>query len=531
MAHRRWFIGILTFAALLHVAAIHRTLVPAQDGLKFLAAARRFQSDPWIDVIKGTDQHPLYPALIAAVEPVSAALLGPGPDAWRIAAQGVSALASLLLLFPLFALARAIFDERVALIAVILYVLLPVPGEVGRDTLGNALGLLGMTATLALGAAAIRRDSWRLALAAGLAGGVGYLARPEAILAPMAVGLAWTLYLARTRGASAVATAPALPALGLAVLVCVGSYALAKGQVSEKLALRHAASLGPQAAARRSTPQPLPQGLAEAGLDLSAKEESDDKTLGGPVAALVWVGRKWWDEMCWGFAIMAVWGLARRRAVQRLCDREPGAGGAEGLVLGVFAATYVLVLVRHGSSLGYLSSRHVLPLVAASSIWAGAGVFVCVRGLGMKLAVPPRAWRGAVAVVTAFVALILVVYQLRTGHESRRGHWEAGRWLVANARAGEQILDTRGWARFVADRADGYDYWHVRQALSDRSLAYVVVGRDELRAKSRRAESLNALLAFAATPVRDFPVIVDGRDVGTRIYRMNQPISWEGFTP
>jgi hypothetical protein len=151
--------------------------------------------------------------------------------------------------------------------------------------------------------------------------------------------------------------------------------------------------------------------------------------------------------------------------------------------------------------------------------------------LGTKLAIPPRTWRATVVVATAFIAVLLGGYQLRTGHESRRGHWEAGRWLLANAQAGEQVLDTRGWARFVADRPNGYDYWHVRQALSDRSLAYVVVGRDELEAKSPRAESLNALLAFAATPVRDFPAVVDGRDVGARIYRMNQPISWEGFTP
>ena len=117
-------------------------------------------------------------------------------------------------------------------------------------------------------------------------------------------------------------------------------------------------------------------------------------------------------------------------------------------------------------------------------------------------------------------------------------HWtvalvytEGVAWLAENAGPDERILDTRGWARFVAGRDDGYDYWHVRQALSDRGLAYVVVGRDELEAKSRRAESLGALLAFAAEPVGDFPAATDGRDSGVRVYRMNQPISWEGFRP
>jgi len=531
VTHRRWLIGIVAFAAILDVAAVRRTLVPAQDGLKFLAVARRFQTDPWVDVIRGTDQHPLYPALVAAAEPLTSAVLGPGPESWRIAAQGVSILASLALLLALFALARAVFDERVALIAAFIYVLLPVPAEVGRDVLGNAVGLLAMTATLWLGSLAIRRDSWRYALVAGLAGGLGYTARPEVIIAPAAVGLACGVHLARTRGVRTLAAAPALPALALALLVCVGGYALAKGQVSEKLAIRLGASLGPQANVLRSTPQPLPPGLDRSKLDLSPKEESDDKVLAGPVDVLKSASRRWWDAMCWGFAIMAVWGLARGRFIREALGSDPESGAAERLTLGVFAATYALALMLHGSKLGYLSGRHVLPLVVLSSIWAGAGVFICLRRLGGKLPVSPRTWRLAVVAASTAVAAVLVGYQLRTSHESRRGHWQAGRWLAVNARPEERILDTRGWARFVADRNDGYDYWHVRQALSDRGLTYVVVGRDELEAKSQRAESLKALLAYAATPVQDFPVVVDDRDVGTRIYRMNQPVSWEGFAP
>ncbi|WP_337175933.1 glycosyltransferase family 39 protein [Paludisphaera sp.] len=530
MSHRRWLLGVAAFAAVLHVAGIARTLVPAQDGLKFLAAAKRFQSGPWLDAIRGADQHPLYPALVAAAEPVVSAAIGPGPDAWRVAAQGVSAVASILLLFPLFALARAIFDERVALVAVLVYVLLPLPAEVGRDVLANAVGLAGMFACLWLGARAIGLDCWKHATAAGLVGGLAYTARPEAILAPMGVGLALGWNLLRTRGVRSLATAPLLPALGLSALACVGGYALAKGQVSEKLAIRHAAGLGSQIKVLRSVPQPLPKGLESAGLDLSPKEESDHESLAGPVAALGELGRRWWDGMCWGFAIMAVWGLARRRFIQGSSGRA-GAGGAELLTLAAFVAVYVAAVVMNGSKLGYISSRHALPLVAASTIFAGAGIVVCLRRLGPRVPISPRAWRGAIVAGTVVVATGMSIYQVRESHESRRGHWLAGRWLAENAGPGERILDTRGWARFVAGREDGYGPWHVRQALTDRGLSYVVIGRDELEAKSRRAESLGALLAFAAEPARDFPVVVDGRDVGTRVFRVRQPISWEGFRP
>ena len=107
MAGRRFLLAVVLLAAVLHGISIARSLLPAQDGLKFIRIAREFQTDPWPDVVRGTDQHPLYPALIAAVEPLFERLAGTGPDAWRIAAQWVAALASLLLLLPLFGITRA----------------------------------------------------------------------------------------------------------------------------------------------------------------------------------------------------------------------------------------------------------------------------------------------------------------------------------------------------------------------------------------------------------------------------------------
>jgi hypothetical protein len=199
-------------------------------------------------------------------------------------------------------------------------------------------------------------------------------------------------------------------------------------------------------------------------------------------------------------------------------------------VLGCFAAVFLVALVRHASSLGYVSGRHTLPLVLISAPWAAAGTFVCLRGLGVKLPWGPGTARAACVLATALVATVLVVYQLRPGHPTRRGHWAAGQWLAAHLGPSEAVLDTRGWARFIA-RAPGYDYWHVRQALTDAHLTYVVVGHDELESKSPRSRTLNALLAYAATPVQDFPVFVGEKSVGVRLFRFHRPGSWEGLVP
>ena len=156
MARRRLLVAIVLLSAALHAIGIARSILPAQDGLKFIRIAREFQTRPWIDVIRGADQHPLYPALVAVAEPVASAFLGKGPETWRVAAQSVSAIAALALLFPLFGLARALFDERIATLAVVIYVLLPLPSEVGHDTLSDSLALLCFVSALRLGEIALQ---------------------------------------------------------------------------------------------------------------------------------------------------------------------------------------------------------------------------------------------------------------------------------------------------------------------------------------------------------------------------------------
>ncbi len=70
MAGRRSLLAVVLVATILHIASIAQTLLPAQDGLKFIHIARRFQLDSWADVVRDSDAHPLYPALIAVTEPI-----------------------------------------------------------------------------------------------------------------------------------------------------------------------------------------------------------------------------------------------------------------------------------------------------------------------------------------------------------------------------------------------------------------------------------------------------------------------------
>jgi hypothetical protein len=552
MAHRRSLLAIVLLAATLHGVGIARTLLPAQDGLKLLRFARQFQSDPWQDVVRGADVHPLYPGLVAMVEPPVSWLTGEGPDTWRLAAQLVAAVAALGLLVPVYFLTESLFDRRIGFIAAGVLALLPRVAEAGRETLADSLGLFATFTALWLAARALARSDWRLAIGSGIVAGLGYLARPEVILVPIVVALAWAVERVRPAGAARpgrwVPTALMLILPGLAV----AGYAAVKGDVSEKPSLRRAAGLGPQAILKRPVPQQVPRGLDDPRWDFSPKEESDHVAIRGAGQAVRRILGRWWEELAWFFAVMTVWGGARFEAIRELVrpsgGREravspapgvpslPDGRGPEdarlaGRILGLFAIVYTLALLRHSTALGYLSWRHVVPLAVASMPLAAGGTYICCRRIGELLRLKPRGMRVGRLAAVASCLVLSVATQLNPhhmNHLSRWGHWAAGRWLLAHATPGEEILDTRGWARFVSG-LPGYDYWHVRQALTDSRLSYVLVGLDELTASSARSATLRAILSYAGTQIEEFPASPDDPTPAVRIYRFRRPASWEGI--
>jgi hypothetical protein len=196
----------------------------------------------------------------------------------------------------------------------------------------------------------------------------------------------------------------------------------------------------------------------------------------------------------------------------------------------IYLALFSLILVRHALRMGYLSDRHTLTLVTATVPWAAAGTFVCARGVALTLGWSPGTSKLARAAALGALIAAGIVLQAKPAHPSRWGHWAAGRWLSRHASPSDAVLDTRGWAAFVA-RRPSYDYWHVRQAFTDSQLAYVVVGSGELAAKSQRAATLRAVLAYAAAPVVEFPELRSGGAKTVRIYRYRRPESWEDLRP
>ena len=521
---RRFLFGIVVLAAGLQAQGIARTWLPAQDGLKYIQAARAFHDQSWLDAIRGTDQHPLYAMMIALAQPAVAALGIEGPDSWRVAAQVVSTAAYLLVLVPLFALTRHLFGVRAGCLAALLWVALPLPAEIGHDTFSDSLGLLWFTLAFWQGERWLSTGRPLHATCAGVAAGLGFWTRPElAVVGLVLIALSIARLIAnqvhtqrfsQSEMVSATLAAwrgpVAAAGVSLSFLGMVGLYTVAKGEVSEKLTVRLGLGLPPSAAPRPITSRP---DFELAGLP--PKEESRSAqtrpTLGWAIQE---TASLWLRTLGFVLAPLALVGAVRAPA------------SSARLLAKTYLLVFVGVLLRHATSRGYLSHRHVLTLTIVCLPWASWRYLCLINRLGDWIQVPQRYRRGLTALCVATLLFPGVVAQCKPIHPSRMGHWAAGQWLAHTAEEPGAVLDTRGWAGFLSGRT-AYDPWHLRQAFSDQNLRFVVIEQRELEADTVRGHRLASWIETHGQLVTRFPSQPDGIADTVLVYRYQTPASKE----
>ena len=269
---RRYLVAIAGLALILHVVGICRTLLPAQDGLKFIRVARDFHHRA---LGRRRPRLRPAPALLGLHRPGRATGgLGIGGRSNLVESCGTARVSHSrpsrpsspcsASPAPSSASARRCWRRSSTCCS-------PFPAAIGRDTLSDSLALLFFATSLRLGEVALRSGHRAAWIGTGLVAGVGYLVRPELLVVPMAVGITAVLPLAwgwmpriarRVRCADVFDPADGqtsaqrtlrnlhavlsnLAGLGLSALAVVGCYALVKGEVSEKLAIRTTSGMGP----------------------------------------------------------------------------------------------------------------------------------------------------------------------------------------------------------------------------------------------------------------------------------------------
>ncbi|MGH9676489.1 MAG: glycosyltransferase family 39 protein, partial [Candidatus Acidiferrum sp.] len=144
----------------MRVWQLTHTAVTARDSIGYIRIAWRLEHGDWLKVLPRAPQHPLYPMAILAMSlPVRHFLPNDLPQAMQLSAQLTSALASLLLILPMYLLGRELFTRHIAFWGCLLFQCLPSAGRVMGDGLSEPLFLLCTVSSLYLAVRALRDQS------------------------------------------------------------------------------------------------------------------------------------------------------------------------------------------------------------------------------------------------------------------------------------------------------------------------------------------------------------------------------------
>jgi hypothetical protein len=181
-----WLVFLLTLAVRLAAAA--NTCAISADGPEYVKVAKWYLAGEYGKAIRHA-YHPLYPILVAAFF----SLIGN----WELAGQAISVLFSALTAFPLYWLARRLFEERHALVAGVLYAFWPFAAttSVSVLTTGLFIGFFSFAVWASVEAVATRH--LRYFPLVGLFCGLAYLVRIDGLVLVAGFALGSTIQFLR----------------------------------------------------------------------------------------------------------------------------------------------------------------------------------------------------------------------------------------------------------------------------------------------------------------------------------------------
>ncbi len=174
---------LLLLALALRIAAAANTAVINHDGARFTMSARAMLAGDWDAALNVEPRMPpLYPLAIAALSFLTGSL--------GLAGVVISVLCGTLLVVPIYLLARAMWDDRVAFLTGLVVAILPDLALTSGDVWTEPLFLLCFFGSIAAIWFAAERPSIGLHALAGLLGGLAVNTRPEGLYTLAAI-LGW----------------------------------------------------------------------------------------------------------------------------------------------------------------------------------------------------------------------------------------------------------------------------------------------------------------------------------------------------
>jgi len=360
---------LVTISAAVQGWMIARSVVPAPDSIRYVAAARRIEADGWLAVVRQGDERWLFPALVELVHSGAAQWFGEQAASWATSVQVAAALPLVLAVVPVYLASLRIAGRLAAFAGTLLFCVMTEAARLGADGLADSLHLLGFASAIwalveAVRAGELTASSDQLATShsatrswlflAGLASGFALLARLEGAICITAVALCLPVYLfLGPKGR-------ACPQRAFIQLSCYACGLLVT--LLPLVAVRNAIH-DDQPAKRPSVTILSP--VTDVPVNFAAKETSVSSRFHGLLPAIAEFAHElaavfqYWVV---GLLILGTWRPARR-------PLRPIATFA--LVLSIL---YSIAVIQLAAQRGYLATRHLLPLVVIAMPWVGLGI-------------------------------------------------------------------------------------------------------------------------------------------------------------
>lgn len=443
--------GLLLVALAIHGWLLTHTTVTARDGIGFARIALQIEHPNLghpagaekrsiVNVFREAQHPPAYPITVWLVSlPIRYLSDAELPAEMLLATQVASAIAGILLIFPVYGLGRMLFGKFAGFAAAAMVQCLPVFARVTSDGLTEGLYLFTLATGVFLGARAVREPSVGNFLLCGLVTGLAYLVRPEGLLIGLGTGFVGFALGAVGRWPRGQSIAQ-LTALGVGIFLAAAPYMLLIGGLTNK-----------------SNP-----GMIFESIRQKVIGEVNPGIVEGPLLAAWYVPGEDGSKTVWAVgailkegmkaahylpAILALGGLW---AVRRRLWAEPWfAVPIVCIAINVAIIAALVSLKVDAAGRSYVSERHMMPIALIGIIFAAGFLEPLGRMLSEKLGLNPMVIAGGILLAICISGLPGIFKPL---HDNRAGHLHAGRWLREHAQPGDTIVDPFEWAQFFAGR-------------------------------------------------------------------------------
>lgn len=502
-AWQRWFcrgwypstdraavLTLLILVLALKMTVLVQKPILARDGILQLHYAFELGERPWTSVIRESPFHPWYAYSVLVTSQIFQ-WFEPGilsPDQWQWCGHLSSSFAGLLLVFPLYALARAWLPIRVAWIGSLLFLILPSVVHITADVLTESWYLFFASGSMWAMVHGVKsqRSSWFVV--AGLLAGSAYLVRVEALILPMTC-LLWIII---RNWQHHVLIPPLSSFRNLLILVCCFllpplPYMLTIGTWTNRPAARQFVAEQQGADSSLALPHLLAMQRLQPGVNGNV---NDSIQFFDAIKMVVATHGRAGHYLLWPLALLGLVLVWRSRR------SEPAF-----LVFNCFTLLHLVMLCRLAAVSGYTSERHTLMLVVLAAQLAALGLSFAGGMLQRLLSLQWISGRMVTIVLLVALGLVNLPRSVQPLHRSQEGHRQAGRWLAEHMEYRDHIVDPYQWASFYAGVT-----FHSRNKLTDSSNTLGVVDLHDTDLNRKQLWNEKGILSQQATTVWSWPV-------------------------